>query len=233
MKIIVIGDIHAKTIWKQIVAKELDNSDKIIFIGDYFDDYNGTNAQHQINNFKQIVDFKKLYPEKFILLFGNHDFQYLKGIDDRYSGYQSGAAISIQEAIHKDLEYLQMCYLYDNVIFSHAGVTNTWCKNNNIKTIRSDIRFDEQINELFVYKPSSFKFISGKNFSYTGDDICQTPIWVRPTSLVRDCMEGFIQVVGHTQQREINKYQNIYLIDALNVGQYLSINNSVFKICKI
>ena len=32
MKIIILGDIHGRTIWKQIIEKE--NPDKIIFLGD-------------------------------------------------------------------------------------------------------------------------------------------------------------------------------------------------------
>ena len=37
-KIIVIGDIHGRTIWKQIVAANPD-ADLFVFIGDYFDSF--------------------------------------------------------------------------------------------------------------------------------------------------------------------------------------------------
>lgn len=33
MKILILGDIHGRTIWKQIIENE--NPDKIIFLGDY------------------------------------------------------------------------------------------------------------------------------------------------------------------------------------------------------
>ncbi len=36
MKTIVIGDIHGRTSWKDIIEKE-QTWDKVIFIGDYFD----------------------------------------------------------------------------------------------------------------------------------------------------------------------------------------------------
>ena len=35
MKIIALGDIHGRTIWKQIISKEI--FDRMAFIGDYFD----------------------------------------------------------------------------------------------------------------------------------------------------------------------------------------------------
>ena len=33
MRTLVLGDIHGKTIWKDIIKKE--NPDKVIFLGDY------------------------------------------------------------------------------------------------------------------------------------------------------------------------------------------------------
>ena len=38
-KVVVIGDIHGKSVWKEIVNKEAD-ADTIIFIGDYLDSSN-------------------------------------------------------------------------------------------------------------------------------------------------------------------------------------------------
>jgi predicted phosphodiesterase len=71
MKIIALGDIHGRTNWEKIVDNEMD-SDKIIFIGDYFDSRDSISALEQIHNFKEIIKLKKIYPEKFIILFGNH-----------------------------------------------------------------------------------------------------------------------------------------------------------------
>jgi predicted phosphodiesterase len=86
MKITIIGDTHGRSKWKNIVEKEKD-ADKIIFIGDYFDAKDGGySANRQIENFKEIVEFKRNNPDKVILLIGNHDFHYLKGVNEEYSG---------------------------------------------------------------------------------------------------------------------------------------------------
>lgn len=236
MKIATLGDLHGKTIWKEIVENELDSSDKIIFIGDYFDDHKGTTADHQINNFKEIIELKKQHPEKIVLLLGNHDFHYMMAITDRYSGYQAAKALDIQEAIEENKKYLQLCYFHENIIFSHAGVTKTWCEsiewdeNNKISPLRTDRTFEDQINDIFRYQSYKLKFTSGKTRSPYGDDVTQSPIWVRPTSLQIDKVDGYIQVVGHTQQSNIKQIGDIWLIDALHAKEYLSYVDSEFTV---
>ncbi len=232
MKTITIGDTHGRSIWKEIVKKEHD-ADKWIFIGDYFDSlHGGYSANRQIENFKDILEFQRYYPEKVILLTGNHDQHYTKGWKEYYAGFQSTYAIDIGEIIHLALreDLLQMCYKQDNILFSHAGITKTWCESNEI-----DIENVEQsINDLFKYKPNSFKFTSGAHHSDKGDDVTQSPIWVRPRSLFEDKIDGYIHVVGHTVQDNLITTNDIVLIDTLGTsGEYLEINNGILTAKKI
>ena len=56
--------------------------------------------------------------------------------------------------------------------------------------------------------------------SDTGDEICQTPIWVRPYSLRSDKLDYYIQVVGHTPQDNIILSDDgIVLIDTLGSSE--------------
>ena len=57
--IIVIGDIHGRDIWEEIV--KLYPNSLIIFIGDYLDSLT-IDTLTQINNFKSIIEFKKNNP---------------------------------------------------------------------------------------------------------------------------------------------------------------------------
>ena len=50
MKYIIIGDIHGRTNWKEIINYEKDY-DKVIFQGDYFDPYENYSLEHIIKNF--------------------------------------------------------------------------------------------------------------------------------------------------------------------------------------
>lgn len=71
MKIIALGDIHGRDIWKDIVKKESD-ADKIVFVGDYVDTHDNISPYKQVDNFKEIVEYKKENKDKVILLIGNH-----------------------------------------------------------------------------------------------------------------------------------------------------------------
>ena len=236
MKIIACGDVHGRSIWKDIVNKEAD-ADLFIFSGDYFDTHDrGHSPNRQIENFKDILSFKKANMDRVILLIGNHDFHYIKGVGETYSGYQATYAIDIgaiiQTALNEDL--LQMCYIHNMYLFSHAGVTQTWCADNEINMSN----LAESINDLFKYKPNSFKFTVGERLSQTGDDITQGPIWVRPASLLKDKLNDYIFVVGHTSVNylDISRVDEfkILIIDSLGTSrEYLIITDDILSVGKI
>ena len=91
-KLIAIGDIHGRDIWKQIV--ETEQPDTVVFVGDYFDSFNIPGID-QIHNFKNIIQWKLDNPQcKVVLLIGNHDFHYMpEAYNDRYSGFQKNLYI--------------------------------------------------------------------------------------------------------------------------------------------
>lgn len=231
MKVIAIGDTHGRTDWKLVVKKE--RYDKFIFMGDYFDTRGDISASAQIKNFNEIAEYKRTHPDNVILLFGNHDFHYLSGVTEKYSGYQVESDNRIRKEIDSvykdglfDMVHLHTCPIGTKYLFSHAGVTKKWCANYGVNTEPSEI--EESINRLFKSRVMSFKFQSGVNRSLTGDDITQSPIWVRPFSLWMNSVEGFVQVVGHTSVPSITLDESSIKIDTLDASkEYLLINNSV------
>lgn len=74
MKIIVNPDIHCRNFWEES-TKNIEEVDKIIFLGDYFDPYDFENltVETGIENFKKIIKIKEKYVNKIILLLGNHN----------------------------------------------------------------------------------------------------------------------------------------------------------------
>ncbi len=223
MKLIALGDTHGRDIWKRIIFKEQD-FDKIIFIGDYFDTKEDISGNQQIENFKNILDTKIKYPDKFVLLIGNHDFHYLKTTEESYSGFQNDYSKSISRLLHRAIEknLLQMCFVSGDYLFVHAGVTKTWCQINKI----DENNLENAINKLFIDNPNAFAFTEGKKGSLTGDEICQTPIWVRPRSLAEDKIDNFFQIVGHTQVRRITFTDDFVLIDVLGyTEEYLIVKD--------
>ena len=227
-KTIVIGDIHGRDIWKSIVAQE--NPDRVIFIGDYFDSFNIPGID-QIHNFKEIVEYKKTSGKEVILLVGNHDFHYMN-VGETYSGFQPALKFDIGMVLKENMEHLQMAYSFDKFLCTHAGVSSAfmdrWFKN----TWNCD-NLVEKLNETFTYSPFIFRF---NGWDPYGDDVVQSPIWIRTRSLLisnrkrgKDSIKGrFIQIIGHTQVKSIDikltdksmggKY---YMIDALPSKEYL------------
>jgi predicted phosphodiesterase len=242
-KVIALGDTHGRSAWKEITLKE--DADLIIFMGDYFDTHGGGySGNRQIENFKDIVAFKKANMQKVILLIGNHDFHYMKGVNETYSKYQLRYALDIEKVLQEALDekLIQMCFTYDKYIFTHAGVTKTWLKNalgfedNDNKNLEL---LEKYVNEAFTHNKNLFKFTMGDNLDQTGDDITQSPIWVRPMSLHRDKLSDVVYVVGHTPVTYIDitkaKDFNIILIDALggHSPEYLIFTDDVPSVGKI
>lgn len=230
MKILVLGDIHGRRIWKDIIKKE--NPDKVIFLGDYASTHEGIDSDQQIEELYAILDYKENNPNKVILLRGNHDMQHLgyywaecSGLNLRVRQYMSTSDVK-----NWFLSLTQWVYIDEELktIFSHAGVSSIWMER--IAKI-DDIH---GINEL---EPSEkFGFCANSPFDCCGDSETQPPTWIRPYALATCNVLGYGQVVGHTPQRDISKMtknckgkQTIWLCDSLGFGNYLIIEDGEFK----
>ena len=233
-KLLIIGDIHAKTIWKDIIVKEKE-FDKCIFLGDEFDDYEMTGVAEQLHNFKSILQLKIDNPEKYILLIANHLHHYRPRIMESYSGYRQATYYNCSEIIEKAIQddLMQICHLEDNLLFSHAGFSKFWCNTFGFNY------FDEDYSEMFKRvnmqgktMPQIFNFKQGKNRCNYGDDITQGPLWIRPKSLADDAIPKVHQIVGHTEQLrpliENLGDRNLVFCDCLKYRKYLVIQDGEF-----
>jgi hypothetical protein len=220
-----------------------DKPDRVIFMGDYFDSWDIPGIE-QIHNFKEIIKYKEDNPQvEVIMLIGNHCHHYFPEVGyTGTSGYQSKIAPSITQVVDENRHHLQMAYGFDEYLFTHAGVSpvfmdevfgeNDW----SIENIVVDL------NEMFRYKPRAFDF---NGFESTGDSTTQTPIWIRPRSLMsvnkkhsKGLKKDYIQVVGHTQMKRLNLEESdkftggrYYFIDTMDTsGQYLIIEDDKLSV---
>jgi predicted phosphodiesterase len=245
MKTIIIGDIHGHDSWKQIIEQEQD-ADRFIFVGDYFDSFS-VPGLIQMQNFKNIIEFKTTSNAEVILLVGNHDFHYFPEIGENgTSGYQPRMAVSISHLINGNRDHLQMAYQFDDILVTHAGVSSEWLDDNIVMWDVPNLAM--YINDLFKYQPLKLEYRQYKQvgdqvygaYGY-GDETFQGPLWIRPRSLMkanRDTLKNKIrQVVGHTpyKQIDINGHATggrYYFIDTMP-REYLIVEDGFITLGKL
>lgn len=222
MKIVVLGDIHGRSVWKDIIDKEL--PDQVIFLGDYVSTHDCVSESDQVSNLLEILRFKGHHPET-ILLRGNHDLQHLGYYWAECSGYFPWVAELMRDLEEEFLANTQWIYIMGNTIFSHAGISTKWLESN-LLTL-DDINFLGP-TELFAFNGKNPRDIYGTSPE-------QPPTWIRPETLVNVMIPGYDQVVGHTPveycfnvKDSSNIPNNLWLCDALDNGSYLVIENNEF-----
>jgi hypothetical protein len=111
--------------------------------------------------------------------------------------------------------------------------------------VKSDDDMVDNLNRIFRENPDAFRFNPICSDPY-GDDMAQSPLWIRPYSLTKanmgnDYLLNLSQIVGHTNKEVLRAskmwgeyVENLCLgdigyvyNDALSTGEYLTIEDGV------
>lgn len=219
MKYNIIGDVHHHRGWKQVIDLNAIN----VFTGDYFDCFAPFTFKQKTQNFNELIDFKKKFPQT-VLLFGNHDFlQYYKSFRE-CSGYQTTHAKIYRKWITENKDMFQMAYSIKNkILVTHAGVTLEWYKKYFPDEKEEDYTPDkiaENINNVYENKSFIFSFLQNSDpDDLYGTTPTQSCLWVRPNTLVEHNIfknTDYIQVIGHTIVPKVTTLDDkIILVDCL------------------
>ena len=234
---LVIPDIHCRNFWRKTIDENIGKIDKVIFLGDYLDPYPEEIEKNpdlmEVNNFKDsynalkmlnnIISLKKNEPDKFILLTGNHTDSY---IWSKFSAASRTDYIN-WEKYHKffleNLNLFNFVWTENDVIFSHAGISNGWA----FEFLSTYMKYDESALEGISYikecaevlkdtelKDFNIHYINAiSNISrYRGGDyIYGSCEWAdlrehvdmkkSITEIIPIGEDGIYQVFGHTQLR--------------------------------
>jgi hypothetical protein len=256
-KTISIGDIHGRSSWKEAlfgdytrfnhwkylieekspmsegIWKESPGSQfsKVIFIGDYVDSFDVSDSV-MIQNLRDIIFFKKAFPDLVVLLLGNHDIQYI--VENQFcSGYREKVASTFGFFFKEDLSLFDVAYsdslkgrvysmrfpengvpLEGDVVWTHAGVSKGW-----LDYSLGNLKRYGEIYEEFKKKfesPSAENVIEYLRFLWAskrgelfwcdldsgGRMPHAGPFWIRPGRLNKNPLP-FYQVVGHTKREAI------------------------------
>lgn len=218
-EIIVIGDIHGESCWKEIVEKH--TGGKYIFLGDYCDPYNQDLFEDDVlNNLSQIIRFKQEHRDNVILLLGNHDVQYIDDTAELCSRYMVRINDEIEELFKENKDSFQKIYADSNLLFTHAGISQNWFNANFAST-------DKELFLEAINNPDNACVLNhcgkarGGRMPYGG-------IFWADKSEMRPPLNGYIQIVGHSRVPEIifkkiNDDTAIFFCDCLAMGKYLTI----------
>lgn len=211
-QILIIPDVHGRTFWKEPV-RNIDKFEKVIFLGDYLDPYpsEGIYTCDAIIVFKEIIALKEKYPEKVILLLGNHDVHYLWFRDvkpcTRFSLVNVDQILDMFYENQKLFKVAHSEVIGPKVyLFSHAGITNKWLTSNGLKPSFFDI--DDFLNGMKKTEGGR-KQLAQVGMSRMGKYPSGGPMWA---DFVIDMNGGdekvdylLYQIVGHTRSRTENR----------------------------
>lgn len=194
-KILIVPDVHGRTFWHR--ATELvDKVDQIVFLGDYLDPYphEGISFDEAFEEFNDILEFKKEYPDLVTLLVGNHDMHYI--IDEFMNC--SRRNIEMQGQLHdlynSNLDLFKLIHTEDDWIFSHAGVYKDWM---------DKYEFTLEDLNLKTFLGSQWPALEDLSLYRGGQNSVGSCIWADiRESVGHDLIPNYKQVVGHTQLNE-------------------------------
>ena len=214
----IIGDIHGRTSWKKLVDETCVN----IFVGDFFDPYQPMTIFDLKRNFLAIVEHKKAHPDNVVLLYGNHDYEYLPNINEQSSRYNGLYANSIRDLLVDTAPLFHgVAYaIGEKYLVTHAGVTRPW-KDKYLSDVINinPTSMARAINMLWETDKPAFGFrYNAEMFDFYGESPQHSPIWVRPQMLGQYNLykrTDVIQIVGHSQVKNITDSGDVIFIDCL------------------
>lgn len=202
MKTLILGDIHGRRIWNEIVDRE--QPDRTVFLGDYVSSHESIDAKQQIDNFMEILVAKEEQPQKFVLLRGNHDLQHLgywwakcSGLNKRVLEFMSEPDIRERFLVSSQWIY-EMMIGNEKVVCSHAGISSKWMELASIRSV-ADINL-EPPSTNFGFRPDS-------SLDVDGDSVTQPCTWIRPSALIHSILPGYTQVVAHTPTEMLQQFK--------------------------
>jgi hypothetical protein len=195
MKLITIGDLHGKPVWKKIKPEKYDH---VIFIGDYVDsDVFDDNAVYA--NLKALIQWKEAFPEKIILLWGNHDLAYFYGGHERH--YCSGFRPAMLSRLFSFYTHYRSCFQaafqVQSYLWTHAGVVQRWYDHYiHTEILPSDENLAATLNRLFDQYYEPLYHVSAFRGGLHEDGGI---FWAHYAETFENPLQGFHQIVGHSK----------------------------------
>ena len=141
MKILAVGDIHTKDWIVDEVEKLVGKYDRVVFVGDYADDF-GNDGLESLGTWAKLYKLEQTHPDKVKLVLGNHDFIYVNKTPSLQTGYNAITQLAINSPANKYLRdwllSLPITLEEGGITFSHAGIAKGWDGTNEMSDLWQD-----------------------------------------------------------------------------------------------
>jgi predicted MPP superfamily phosphohydrolase len=214
-EILIIGDLHGEDSWKlpleyflpNEVETNIDKYDFIVFMGDYVDSFTKSNEEIR-KNLIDIIELKLKYPEKVILLLGNHELQYLFDSKEfSCSGYRTEMKYDLFDILNRNKNLFQVSFEIhsntDKYIFTHAGIHRGFY-NIYIKQHDTEETLSETLNNLYP----NYKALFHVSWYRGGIKKEGGIFWADKIETYTKPLKGYHQIIGHTHTEDIKYYNN-------------------------
>jgi hypothetical protein len=223
MHLLAVGDLHGNNCWKEI---DVSRYDHIIFIGDYVDSFYHTDNEI-VSNLNSLITLKEQFPEKIVLLLGNHDIQYLYYPRYRCSGFNTRLQPVLSELFRRYTGWWLFAWQYKRFLFTHAGLSNAYF---NWLCEQLQNRFTGEKMAGLANNLNRLPFFSAEELLFTvskirgGNDPHGGPLWADLSETMNDPLQNYRQVAGHTptpniMTHKVNPQTSITYIDVLEQEQ--------------
>lgn len=206
MRLLAVGDLHGNNCWEEI---DVNQYDRIIFIGDYVDNASRSNEQI-VSNLSSLIALKARFPEKIVLLLGNHDIQYLYFPRFRCSEFNARLQPVLSGLFRRYIGWWLFAWEYKRFLFSHAGLSNAyfnWLSNKlqDRNMYEKVVGLANNLNRLQFFSAEELLFTVGQ--ARGGTDPHGGPLWADLSETMNDPLEGYRQIAGHTPTPHVITHQ--------------------------
>ena len=195
-ELIIIPDVHGRTFWKQALPY-IEDGTLVVFLGDYLDPYphEGITKLQALDNFQEILEVTK-DKGNVTLLFGNHDCTYTwpeANICECRTDYDNLGYI--HKIFQKNLRRFRLFWVWNNFLFTHAGVHPAW-----LKTLTMTLTLLE--NKLKDGDAEAIRHLADVGRIRGGWSSAGSCVWadIHEFDWPTEPISGYTQIVGHSQQ---------------------------------
>lgn len=232
MKYLFIGDPHTMyEEFKQVVAYAVNNSFRLVCVGDYLDAYRTEEGdiertKAERDQFKLLSLVRSLKRTGHIMIRGNHDISYLDR-RMRCNGYQENIAPALKvkmEALKLPDYHIIKTTGGQDILVTHAGlsrkfVNQVWKGSLSGLEEKFEKAYDDFSNPL--YRQGEF-IKDDPNPRVTGRYVYSGPMWTRPKEF--EPLEYYRQVFGHSSTGLNYNVEGIWVAEGKDSPKWRNIN---------